>query len=448
MNSSLGTRPSPAEIRSLFSRRSVRRSWLEVEAALAETQGELGLIPPEAAVEIRSKATFEAIDEDAFAADVERTRAPIVSLVRALAAACSGEHGGYVHWGATTQNVIQTGRTLLMKKAHEAFLLRFDDILAALADMAEREAETITVARTNRRQALPVTFGFRVAAWIEEWLRFRTRFAEAAPRIFCSQWGGAVGAMHAVGAAGPELNRRLSERLGLGHQIVPSRAAQDGTAEYVLLLALFSATCGKIAQNFYSMMSDEVDEAFEAMGSEVIGSSTMPHKVNPKTVVEVIALAARLRSHVQLALDAMQPNHEGDAASSLMIAPMVDEVCPLAYELVDGMYALVTSVRLRPERMRANLDRTGEHLASENLMMQLAPVIGRTRAHDLVHHAVARSIEVGAPLADVLLGEGDLPGDVSEDLIREALDPAAYTGLSVAMARGMAERAREAVRQP
>ncbi|HUN95295.1 MAG TPA: adenylosuccinate lyase family protein [Bradyrhizobium sp.] len=438
-------RASLAEIRAIFSPRSVRESWLEIEASLAEAQAELGIIPTEAALEIRSKANFDTINEGELAADIERTRAPIVSLVRALSRACSGDAGGYVHWGATTQNVVQTGRVLLMRRAHHAFMLRFDDVLLALAEMAEREAETITVARTNQRQALPVTFGFKVAGWIEEWLRHRQRFIEASPRIFCSQWGGAVGAMHAIGPLGPRLNERLSHRLNLTHAHVPSRAAQDGVAEYVALLGLFGATCAKLARNFYALMADEIEEVVEELGENVVGSSTMPHKINSKIAVHVIAISARLRSFVQLAFEAMQPTHEGDAASSLMIAPMIDEVCPLAYEMVDQMLALLTVVRLRPEKMRRNLDMTSDYLASENVMMTLAPIIGRTQAHDVVHHAIVRSSERGTSLADSLFEHGALPADISEHMIRDALDPSKYIGLSVSMARDMAALARRSV---
>lgn len=434
--------PDIAEIRRLFSRRSLWQSFLDVEAVLAETQAELGMIPAVAAVEIRSKASFDAIDETALAADIERTRAPIVSLARALAGACAGDAGGYVHWGATTQNVVQTGRVLLMQRAHAAFMDRFAGILARLAELAESEARTLTVARTNQRQALPITFGFKIAGWIEEWLRHHERFTEAAPRVFRAQWGGAVGAMHTTGADGPDLNRRLARHLGLGCFTVPSRAGLDGFAEYVLLLGLFSATCSKIARDLYAMMADEIGEIIEDLGDDVVGSSTMPHKVNSKVAVHVIALAARLRAQVPLALEAMQPSYEGDGANNQMIAALIDQSCPLAYELITAMAELFDCIRLRPERMRHNLDQSGEFMASENVMMALAPLIGRTRAHDLVHHAIADAERRGVTLANALLTEGALPDGIPEGLIRGALDPAGYTGLSIQLANEMATAAR------
>lgn len=437
------TRPplTAAEVRALFTTRALRGAWLEIEAVLAETQAELGMIPAEAAPAIRAVASFAVIDPDALERDIARTRAPVVSLVRAMAQAAGDPAGGYVHWGATTQNVVQTARTMAMKQAHAAFLARFDRVLGQLADMAEQEARTLTVARTNRRHALPVTWGFKVAAWIEEWLRHRARLTGAAPRVFCAQWGGAVGAMHASGPQGPALNARLAARLGLGHMRVPSRAAQDSSAEYVLLLALFGTTCAKIAQELFTLMGDEIDEVVEDSGDEVVGSSTMPHKVNSKVAVEVLALAARLRAQATLAFDAMQPSHEGDGASSLMLAPMMAEVCPLSVQLVETMEELFAVLRLNRDRMRRNLAQTGESVASENLMMVLGPLIGRTRAHDILHHAIADPFDA-RPLSERLLAPGMLPDGVEPEVIRAALDPAAYLGRSVEMALEMAQMAR------
>ncbi|MCQ8782397.1 lyase family protein [Mangrovibrevibacter kandeliae] len=429
-----------AEVTALFSRRALWSSWLEVEAALAETQAELGIVPAAAAAEICANAELDILGEAALAADIERTRAPVVSLVRLLAAACAGDAGGYVHWGATTQNVMQTGLALQMQRAHAGLMARFDAVLRQLASLAETHAETLTVARTNLRHALPITFGFKAAGWIEEWLRHRDRFAEAAPRVFRAQWGGAVGAMHAVGAAGPELNRRLAARLSLGHYTVPSRAALDCTAEYALLLALVSGTVSKIARDLYTMMADEFGEAAEALDADVVGSSTMPHKVNPKSVVRVLALAARVRAQVPLALEAMQPGFEGDGANNLMIGALAGEACPLGFELLDRFAALLDELDLDPARMAANVAINGPLLASENLMMALAPTIGRTRAHDLVHHAVAEAVADGRPLANTILASPDVAG-VPAATIHASLDPAGYVGLSAGLAREMAGRA-------
>ena len=444
MTSITSRRPSVAEIRDLFAERSHWQAWLEIEAVLAETQAELDMIPAAAAREIRRKASFDHVDPQALAADIARTRAPIVSLVRALAQACDGDAGGYVHWGATTQNVMQTARILLMRRAHEAFMARLGDLLLKLAALAESSARMLTAGRTNFRQGLPITFGFKAAAWIEEFLRHQQRFEGAEPRVFASLWGGALGAMHASGEQGVALNRRLSARLDLTPLAVPSRAGTDHVSEYVLLLALFSATCSKIARELYTLMADEIGEVFEHHGDAVVGSSTMPNKINPKVAVQAIALAARLRTLVPLALEAMQPTHEGDGANNQMLYALIDQSAPLAYELVCAMDELLDCLRLVPENMRRNLERSGDAMAAESGMMVLAPVLGRTRAYEVVKQAIAESARRSVRLVDVLLEDEAVSAAVDEATVRGALDPAAYTGRSAEMAMEMGRAARAA----
>jgi 3-carboxy-cis,cis-muconate cycloisomerase len=442
MTSTPAVRPSVADVRNLFVQRNHWQSWLDIEAALAETQAELGMIPADAALEIGRKANFEHVDATALEADIARTRAPIVSIVRALARACEGDAGGYVHWGATTQNVILTARSLLMRKAHEAFMAKLGDVLFKLADLADASADMLTAGRTNFRQGLPITFGLKAAGWIEEFLRHQQRFEGAESRVFASLWGGALGAMHTYGEQGAELNRRLSARLGLTPLAVPSRAGTDYIAEYFMLLALFSATCSKIARDLYILMADEIGEVYESQGDEVIGSSTMPNKVNPKVVVGVIALAARLRAMTPLALEAMQPMHEGDAANNQMMYTLIDQACPLAYELVCAMDELLACLKLSPENMRRNVASSGQTMAAENAMMVLAPAFGRTQAYERVKHAIADADQRGIPLADLLLEDVSVRGAIDEAALRAALDPAAYTGCSAEMARSMAVAAR------
>ncbi|MBU6439249.1 MAG: adenylosuccinate lyase family protein [Betaproteobacteria bacterium] len=440
-------RPSPSEISDLFAQRSQWQAWLDVEAALARTQAELGMIPAAAAEEIARKASFGHVDEAALAQDIARTRAPVVSLVRALAQACEGEAGGFVHWGATTQNVMQTARAVLMRRSHEAFMGVFADVLERLAGMAEAGAEMLAVGRTNFRQGLPITFGWKAAAWIEEMLRHRSRFEGARERVFAAQWGGALGAMHASGELGPELNRRLAARLGLGCMEVPSRAGLDYLAEYFLLLGLFSASCSKIARELYTLMADEIGEVYEQQGEEVVGSSTMPNKVNPKSAALALSLAARVRSCVPLALEAMQPTHEGDGANNQMLHALIDQTCPLAYQMICAFDELLECLRLVPEAMRRNVAISGQAMAAENAMMALAPALGRTRAYACVKHAIHEAGDGSAGLAEALLREPEVRDAIDEFALRHALDPASYTGRSREMSLAMARTAREAAKR-
>ncbi|MCM0613799.1 adenylosuccinate lyase family protein [Marinobacter sediminum] len=427
----------------LFSTDSKIQVWLEIEVALAKSQAELGMIPQEAAEEIARKGRMEFIDREALLKDIEITRAPIVSLVRFLAEACEGTAGEYVHWGATTQNIMQTAEVLLVRKAHVQLLQGLAGCLEALACQSESGANVVMAGRTQRRHALPITFGFKAAIWIDELLRHEERLRTAEPRVFTLVFGGAVGAMHSFGEQGEALSRNLAERLALNCFDVPSRAVNDHLVEYVLLLALLASTCGKIAHELFDLMSEEIGEVHENLGDAVIGSSTMPQKVNPKLSINVIALASQLRSQVNLALEAGHVSHEGDAASSRILYSVMDSACPLAIEMLAELEELLVGLRLVPERMRSNLELTGGMINCENVMMTLARKgLGRQSAHDVVHESALEAARSNRNVGAVLSENPLVRSTVSPDEIKSMLDPASHLGESVKLALKLAGRAR------
>ena len=236
-------------------------------------------------------------------AEMAHTKAPVLSLVHALAEACSGDAGGYVHWGGTTQNIILTGRVLQMRKMHQALQFQLAGCLDAMAKLADEGAYMVMAGRTNGQHALPITFGFKVAGWIEEFVRYEARFREAEARLFSLVFGGAIGAMQAFGPEGPALADKLGEKLGLNPVLAPTRAMVDHFVEYIMLLALFGTSCSKIARELYRLMSDEIGEVIEELGEGVRGSSTMPQKINPKLSIALIAQTSSLRAFVLPALD-------------------------------------------------------------------------------------------------------------------------------------------------
>ncbi len=421
------TEPIP-DIQELLSKNALRQAWLDVESSLAKVQAELGIIPEEAAREIALKANLDYIDTVELTKDIKRTKAPIVSLTRLLAAACEGEYGGYVHWGATTQNIIQTGRILQVRKAHTLTRNQFGLALSALADLAEQGFGMTMAGRTQRRQALPITFGFKAAGWIDEFLRHLERFDQFEPRFFCLQFGGAIGAMQSFGEHGPEINKRLAKLLGLSPLQVPVRSSNDYLAEYVTTIALYATTCSKIAQELYTLMSDEIGEVAEGQGNDVVGSSTMPQKVNSKVACNIITVAARIRSQIGLALEGMQSSHEGDAATNKMMSEAIDMVCVAAYEITEDLKALFCGLKLNPERMMKNLQQSNGLIVAENVMMTLAPVIGRQKAHDVIHEAAHQAVLENRNIYDILMAESIVHENISPEILRSSLDPTNYIG--------------------
>lgn len=430
----------------VFAEESQWQAWLDVEAALARAQAGLGLIPAAAAAEITAQARLDRLDLAALRASIARTRAPVLALTRHLADA-AGDSGRWVHWGATTQNVMQTGRLLLLRDADRGIRAALARALGRLGRLAGDHAGTPMAGRTNRRHALPITLGFKVAGWIDETDRAVARLADAGRRAFALPFGGAVGAHHAYDGAGPALMRALAGELGLAELMVPSRTVNDLFVEYVVQLAMLGMAAERIARELYLLMTEELGEIREVLEPGVVGSSTMPHKVNPKRVVKVIADCARLRAQAAPALEAGLPSHEGDAVANHLLAAVLDEAVPLAWTVAERLAGLLERIEPDPVRMAENLARTGPLLATERLMMALAPEAGRGAAHDLVHHALE-----GSPADPVaaLLAVPEVAA-LGEDRVRALLDPTAYTGDSAAIARVAAARAAElakALREP
>jgi 3-carboxy-cis,cis-muconate cycloisomerase len=340
-----------------------------------------------------------------------------------------------VHWGATTQNVMQTGRLLLMRQALRALRRHQAEALDRLSDLAEAHAATPMIGRTNRRHALPISLGFKIAGWIEELNRAAARLDSMEARVFVLPFGGAVGAMHAFDGQGQEINRRMSQRLGLAEMLVPGRAVNDIFADHVVQTGLWASSLERIARELYVLMTEEIGEISESFGAGVVGSSTMPHKVNPKQVVHVIAMAADLRSAVAPALEGVQSVNEGDAAANHLIVRVTDRVCPLAWKLSRGFAELCASVRPWPERMARNLALSGAHTASERLMMLMAPHLGHLRAHDLLHDILAEPGLDAAAIAQRAIALPGLEGRLSQAEAEAALDPTTYLGESARIAR-------------
>jgi adenylosuccinate lyase len=236
LRSRLPLRIDDPGVRALFTEAARFQSWLDVEAALAQAQAELGIIPEYAAREIVKKAHLKYLDLDAVRAGLAKTGHPIVPLVWALDRACEGDAGGYVHWGATTQNITQTGLLLQVRRAHQIFLRQLGVILGTLADLAERTKDDLLPGRTHGQHAVPATFGFKVAVWIDELCRHVERLRAAEGRVFVAMLGGGAGTLASLGEPGLVTQEKMAARLGMRPMSMPARTIGDHQAEYVTLL--------------------------------------------------------------------------------------------------------------------------------------------------------------------------------------------------------------------
>ena len=420
----------------LFSENSLWQSWLDVEAALARVQAELNIIPHWAAEKINSVATVEQLGSEKISKDITVTMAPILSLTRILSQA-AGDAGHFVHWGATTQNVMQTGRILLIRQANTAICQYLSVAARRLADLAFNEAGTMMIGRTNRQHALPITFGFKVAGWIAEFDRCEARLTDATTRLFVLPFGGAVGAMHAYGSMGRPLNHRLARELALTEMLVPGRTMNDVFAEYIVQLSLLGMFIERVMGECYTLIGQDFGELGELLDKGTVGSSTMPQKINPKYVVPVMAKAAHLRGYAVQALETGRISHEGDPVSNQLLYSVLDQAVPLAWQVAKGFSIALERLVVNRDKMAQNLEAIGDAISTENLMMQLAPFVGRGNAHDIIHHALENG-----DVNKLKLNE-EINKHLSSDVISAALDPANYLGDSVDIAQKAAQLAND-----
>ena len=444
MSDSLPTasRVSDPGIRALYRQESRWQAWLDVEAALAVAQAALGIIPPPAADAIVAAAKLELMDRSRIDEGFARTGHTLVPLVWELGRIVGDPHGGWVHWGATTQNITQTGDLLVLRRAHAIFRQLLGGVLHAMADLAERGADMPIAGRTHGQHAVPATFGFKVAGWIDELLRHAERLAQAAPRLFVAMLGGAAGTYASLGTQGPAVQAGIARHLGMGDMAVPSRAIGDHGAENVMLLGLLAATCGKIAREIYTLMKTEFGEVEEPVPPGTVGSSTMPQKRNPKLCQDIIAAAAEVRAMVPLALEAMQTEHEADRTTSLM-ADKAESMAAIATgDMLARLGVVMRGLELHPARMRANLDLGNGLIMAEAVMLELGLRLGRQHAHDIVYDAAQTAALENCAFGDLLAADPRVTAHLDHATIIGLLDPTAYTGLCADMAREAAFRAR------
>jgi adenylosuccinate lyase len=430
-------------VRALFTEASRFQSWLDVEAALAQAQAALGIIPDGAAREIMSKAHLKFLDLDAVRAGLAKTGHPLVPLVWELDRACAGDAGGYVHWGATTQNVTQTGQLLLARRAHDIFLRQLATLLVTLADLAEKTKDMLLPGRTHGQHAVPATFGFKVAVWIDELGRHVERLQSCERRVFVAMLGGGAGTLASLGEPGLRTQERMAALLDLHPMPVPARTIGDHQAEYVMLLGMLAATGSKIGREIYTLMKQEFGEVEEPVPPGTVGSSTMPQKRNPKLSQDIMAAAAQIRALVPLALEAMQTEHEADRTTSIMMSRALVQACELTGDLLQRLIVLFDGLQVFPARMRENLDLSGGLIMAEALMLELGKQIGRQRAHDAVYDAAQASATQSRPFRDTLAEDPHVSAGLSPAQVDALLDPARYTGLC----REFAERGAAAGRE-
>jgi 3-carboxy-cis,cis-muconate cycloisomerase len=417
------------EMQNVFSDATLVRHWLRVEAALARAQAKSGVIPSAAGAAISATATSMDPDAGSLRAEVANVGYPIVPLIKALEKACGEEHGGWVHWGATTQDIMDTAAVLQLKAAAQILETQLLDLGDALATLVEVHRDTPMAGRTHGQHAVPTTFGYKAAVWLAEVMRHRGRLMTCAEEAFAAQLGGAAGTLASLGPVGEEVRRLFAAELGLRCAVIPWHTARDVVAEFALTVGLIAATLGKIAREVATLARTEIAELAEPHVQGKGASSTMPQKRNPILAETVVALSHLVTSEATLAYTWMRQENERGMGEWHLEWDVLPRTCIYTGAASTHTINMCRGLSVDEDRMLKNLELTRGSINAEAVMMRLGEQIGRGRAHNLIYKASMTAHDRGIPLASALLADPEVSSLLGEAELEKILDPSEYVGL-------------------
>jgi adenylosuccinate lyase len=422
------------EMKNVWESENKLQKMLDIESALAQAEAELGMIPVEDAAEIKKKAntqivTLERVNE------IERaTNHDIASIVKALAEQCEGDAGEYVHFGATSNDIVDSSNSLLFKESMEILrekMVRFTQLLLKIAD---ENKENVCIGRTHGQHALPTTYGMKFALWADEMHRQIERLDSCQKRLCVGMMTGAVGTTAALGEEGLQIHEKVSEILGLEPVSISNQVVQrDNHAEFMMVMANLATTLDKIALEVRNLQRTEIMELGEDFDPEKqVGSSTMPHKMNPITAERICGVSRVVRSYVVAAMENNPLWHERDLTNSSCERIIFPEACILTDYILNLSLKLMGNLVFYPENIERNLNLTNGLIMAERLMAELTRKgMGRQTAYGLVRECAIKANKEQELLSDVILARSELEGYLTPADVEEIMDPHTYIGSAV-----------------
>ena len=414
---------SDAKMRAVWSDENRTAKYLDIERALAKVQGELGIIPKEAADEIVRNCNLEQIDWAKLKAKTEQIGYPIIAVVNQINANCRDRLGEYCHWGATTQDITDTAAVLQIREGLALIEADLKDLSASLAKLARTHRNTPVIGRSNLQQATPITFGYKMASILAGIERHRERLQQLKPRVLVGEFGGASGTLSSLATGAMDTQAGLMKELGLGQPLISWHTVRDNFAEVGAFLGLVGGSLGKIAMDVKLMMQTEVAEVFEPFAPGRGSSSTMPQKRNPISCLYIHANISVVRQLAASLMDAMVADHERSTGPWEIEWVALPEIfCLLSGALKQTKFVL-EGLEVDAAQMRRNIDLTHGLVMSEAVMMGLGPYLGREVAHDLVYDICRDALKQQRPLIDLLAEHPQINPHVTRAQLESFCDP-------------------------
>jgi len=434
------------EMKKVWEAENKLQKMLEVEAALAEAEAQMGLVPPEAAKEIRSKASTQYVTNERVAEIEKETNHDIASIVKALAEVCDGEAGEYVHFGATSNDIIDSSQSLLLQESIDIIQDKITRLVKIVLKLADENKKTVCIGRTHGQHALPTTYGMKFALWADELHRQYERLESCKGRLCVGMMTGAVGTTAALGENGLKVHRKVSEILGLPAVLISNQVVQrDNHAEYVMSLANLASTLDKIALEIRNLQRTEIKELGESFDPEKqVGSSTMPHKMNPITAERICGVSRIIKAYPSPALQNNALWHERDLTNSSSERIMLPEASILTDYILNLTIRLMEKLVFYPENIERNLNFTGGLIMAERFMSELTMKgMGRQSAYALVRKCALEANQKNINLKDVVLQQEGINDYLSPAEVEEIMDPHTYLGSSVQIVDNVLEKSKE-----
>lgn len=431
------------KMREVWKDEQIIQNWLNIEAALAESQAELGMLPKDIAAEITSKAKVELMDMAKIRAGMIKTGHSLVPTLREFQSKCAGKAGESIHLGPTTQDIIDTG---LMLSSQKAFDMLYDDMKKledALMDLVEKNKHVIMAGRTHGQQALPITFGYKASMWLSEIHRHVERMQESRKRDFVGQLDGAVGTLASFGPQAFELQKRVLNKLNLQVPDVSWAPSRDRLTNVASLLATMAGTMGRIGHEITTLQKTEFSELAEAWHPGMVGSSTMPHKRNPAATEAIQTLAKMIKNCMMNMQDAMIQEHERDGAPWKMEWATMPEIFIYSSAIIDKTLSTISNLVVNTDKMEANLNILKGLLLSEPVMLHLGEKIGKQSAHEVVYEVSMKAFKDNASFKDYLLADERVSKYLTDADLDKILNPHDYIGFSVELCERAIAKVKE-----